>query len=264
MPNRIMKDSICTSPNIDQLSRDAEVFFYRLIVQCDDFGRMDARLPILRAKCYPLQIDRVSQDDIRAWLAELANACLVTLYTVDGADYLQMRTWDRHQQIRAKRSKYPDMQSSDINCNQVISDAPVIQSNPITNVPADAGSADAERTPVPALSGASLTEQFHEHLEHLKDPQANRPAILHSVYALCFGEAGAPDYGYLGSTAKKVGGAGRLAQLMFELVTRPPVGDVLAYIVAEENARKKRAKFTGENREISEVKFSTNGGDIYA
>ena len=51
MPNRILKDSICTSPNIDRVDRDAEVFFYRLIVRCDDFGRMDARLPILRAKC---------------------------------------------------------------------------------------------------------------------------------------------------------------------------------------------------------------------
>jgi hypothetical protein len=131
MPNRIIKDSICTSPNIDQLSRDAEVFFYRLIVQCDDYGRMDARLPILRAKCYPLQIDKVTQDDIKVWLAELVQAELVILYTVSGSDYLQMRTWERHQQVRAKRSKYPEMQASDINCDQVQSDAPVIQSNPI-------------------------------------------------------------------------------------------------------------------------------------
>jgi hypothetical protein len=131
MPNRILKDSICTSPNIDTLSRDAEVFFYRLLVQCDDFGRMDARTPILRAKCYPLQIDRVTPDHIKAWLQELVQANLVTIYTVDGGDYLQMRTWERHQQIRAKRSKYPDMPSDDINCNQVQSDAPPIQSNPI-------------------------------------------------------------------------------------------------------------------------------------
>jgi hypothetical protein len=130
MPNRILKDSICTSPNIDTLSREAEVFFYRLLVQCDDYGRMDARAAILRAKCYPLQVDTVSQDNIRAWLAELVQAQLVILYRVDGGDYLQMRTWERHQQIRAKRSKYPDMITSDINCDQVITNVPVIQSNP--------------------------------------------------------------------------------------------------------------------------------------
>jgi len=46
-------------------------------------------------------------------------------------------------------------------------------------------------------------------------------------------------------------------------VPRPPAGDVLAYIVAEEAARKKRAATMGGNREISEVQFATNGGDIY-
>lgn len=131
MPNRILKDSICTSPNIDALSRDAEVFFYRLLVQCDDYGRMDARPAILRAKCYPLQIDKVTQDDVKQWFDELVRARLVIPYSVDGADFLQMRTWERHQQIRAKRSKYPDMIADDINCNHVIADAPVIQSNPI-------------------------------------------------------------------------------------------------------------------------------------
>lgn len=131
MPNRILKDSICTSPNIDALSREAEVFFYRLMVQCDDFGRMDARPAILRAKCYPLQVDTVSQDDIRRWFAELVQAELIIPYHADGGDYLQMRTWERHQQVRAKRSKYPDMKSSDSNCDQVIAYVPVIQSNPI-------------------------------------------------------------------------------------------------------------------------------------
>ncbi len=263
MPNRILKDSICTSPNIDALSREAEVFFYRLLVQCDDYGRMDARPAILRAKCYPLQIDTVTQDDIKRWFAELVQANLIIPYRANDGDYLQMRTWEKHQQVRAKRSKYPDMIADDINCNHMQSDAPVIQSNPIhTNVPADAGSADAELPP-PAPSGASITEQFRTLHEELKNA-ANKPAILRAVYVLCFGEAGAPDYGYLGKTARQVGGAGRLAQLMFELVTRPPAGDILAYIVAEENGRKKRASQNGGNREISELIFAKPGEDVYA
>jgi len=135
MPNRILKDSICTSPNIDQLSRDAEVFFYRLIVHCDDFGRMDARLPILRAKCYPLQIGTVLEDNIAAWLSELEAAHLVTVYTVEGQDYLQMRTWDKHQQIRAKRSKYPSLQDSDSNRNHLIADDGICPRNPIQSNP---------------------------------------------------------------------------------------------------------------------------------
>ena len=43
MPNRIIKESICTSENIDQLSPFCETVFYRLIVNVDDYGRIDAR-----------------------------------------------------------------------------------------------------------------------------------------------------------------------------------------------------------------------------
>jgi len=151
MPNRILKDSICTSPNIDALSREAEAFFYRLLVQCDDFGRMDARPAILRARCYPLRLDAVTDKHVSAWLTELVGVDLVLLYTVDGRQYLQMRTWERHQQVRAKRSKYPDPQSFDSNCNQAQSNVPdneydngiQSESNPVVVVVAPAPPAAA-------------------------------------------------------------------------------------------------------------------------
>lgn len=131
MPNRILKDSICTSPNIDALSIDAEVFFYRLMVQCDDFGRMDARLPVLRSRCYPLRLDSFTDAIIGNLLNELVHNGLVTVYEVAGRPYLEMVTWHKHQQVRAKRSKYPQPIAFDINCDQLQSNAPVIQSNPI-------------------------------------------------------------------------------------------------------------------------------------
>ena len=138
MPNRILKESICTSSEIDALTPEEEVFFYRLIVNCDDFGRLDARLPILRAKCFPLRIDQVKDKDIERWLKRLSDKNLLFVYIVDNNPYLQLTTWEKHQQVRAKRSKCPspddadeDMQTSDINCNQAQVNVPVIQSNPI-------------------------------------------------------------------------------------------------------------------------------------
>ena len=71
MPNRILKDSICTSPNIDALSREAEAFFYRLLVQCDDFGRIESNPTDIIARCFPLRIDSVSTDGVQGWIAEL-------------------------------------------------------------------------------------------------------------------------------------------------------------------------------------------------
>ena len=139
MPNRILKETICTSSTINELSAEDEAFFYRLIVQCDDFGRMDARPAIIRAKCYPLRLDAVGESKVKQMLARLAKAGLVQLYAVDGQDYLQMTTWDKHQQVRAKRSKYPapatHAQAGDIMCNQVISDDSICPRNPIQSNP---------------------------------------------------------------------------------------------------------------------------------
>lgn len=119
MPNRFLKESICTSDTIDQLTEAEENLFYRLIVNCDDFGRMDARPAIVRARCYPLRLATVSDDDIAARLNRLAEVGLIHLYEADGRLYLQMVTWAKHQQVRAKKSKYPDPPAPDNVCNQL-------------------------------------------------------------------------------------------------------------------------------------------------
>lgn len=133
MPNRIIKESICTSDNIDQLSAFQETVFYRMIVNCDDYGRMDARPKILASKLFPLKDIRTQQ--IEEALRALTSAELVILYEVDGKPFLQMKTWDRHQQVRAKRSKYPapesGIQKHDINCYQMQADASKCPRNPI-------------------------------------------------------------------------------------------------------------------------------------
>ena len=55
MPNRILKESICTSGSIDDLSWFEEVLFYRLIVNCDDYGRFDGRTAIIKNRLFPLK-----------------------------------------------------------------------------------------------------------------------------------------------------------------------------------------------------------------
>jgi hypothetical protein len=135
MPNRILKDSVCTSDNLDHLTAEQEVFWYRLLVQCDDYGRMDARPAILRARCYPLRLGTVSEQDVADWLTALVAANLVRVYEVAGKPYLQVTTWDRHQQVRAKRSKYPPMIADDSIGNHLLSDDRTCTRNPIQSNP---------------------------------------------------------------------------------------------------------------------------------
>ena len=136
MPNRILKESICTSEEIDQLSPFQEIMFYRLIVNCDDYGRADARAKVLKSKLFPLRDVRV--DQIETALNALASAKLVILYEVDGKPFLQMKTWGKHQQVRAKKSKYPapegyceDEISNDGNGNHLLSNDSKCPRNPI-------------------------------------------------------------------------------------------------------------------------------------
>ena len=121
MPNRIIKESICISDDIAKLSDKEEILFYRLIVQCDDFGIFDGRPAIVRSKCFPLKLDKISEKDVEKWLANLESAGMIAFYTAQGRQYLRMVSWSKHQQIRAKRSKYPQPIEADNTCNQLIS-----------------------------------------------------------------------------------------------------------------------------------------------
>lgn len=126
MPNRLIKESICTSDTINELTWMQEVCFYRLITVCDDFGRMDARPQILKGRMFPLREDLRSGEILKA-LNALEDAGLIRRYTVGGKPFLQVLTWEHHQQIRAKVSRYPgpenaDMISDDIKCDHMISD----------------------------------------------------------------------------------------------------------------------------------------------
>lgn len=98
MPNRILKESICRSEEIDSLSWFEEVLFYRLIVICDDFGRYDGRAKIIKGSCFPLK--DVTEKDIDKALDKLSAVGLVRVYETQGRPYLQLVTWADHQRIR--------------------------------------------------------------------------------------------------------------------------------------------------------------------
>ena len=131
MPNRILKESICTSDSVDSLSWFEEVLFYRLIVNCDDYGRFDGRPAIIKNRLFPLK-ESLTTKAISKAVNTLVTAGLVVLYEFEGKPYLYLPTWNDHQNVRAKRSKYPSPEGCVIAheniCNHMYADVPVIQS----------------------------------------------------------------------------------------------------------------------------------------
>lgn len=106
MPNRILKESICYSDDIDKLSPFEEVVFYRLVVNCDDYGRLDARASFLKSKLFVTK-QGVTEKNVSDAVSKLASIGLVRLYKVDGKPFLLFPKWNLHQRIRNSKEKYP-------------------------------------------------------------------------------------------------------------------------------------------------------------
>lgn len=106
MPNRIIKESICTSDSIAELGWFEEVLFYRLIVNCDDYGRFDGRTAVIKSFLFPLKAE-ISSSAVEDAISKLQKVGLVRRYFVDGAGYIEFPDWEKHQTVRAKNSRYP-------------------------------------------------------------------------------------------------------------------------------------------------------------
>ena len=106
MPDRLIRESWCASETIDRLTPFEETVLARLIVNCDDFGRMDGRINVLCSRLFVTRRD-VGAEQMRAAIAALEREGLVLRYAVAGKEYIQMRGWGEHQRIRTQRSKYP-------------------------------------------------------------------------------------------------------------------------------------------------------------
>lgn len=121
MPNRIIKESICVSESINRLSWFQEVLFYRLMVNCDDYGRFDGRVAVIRNRLFPLK-DGLAGVTVSKGLEALKQAGLIIPYEDSGRPYLYIPSWNEHQTIRAKKGKYPvplHMKSSESMCKQM-------------------------------------------------------------------------------------------------------------------------------------------------
>ena len=106
MPARMLREGILTSERIASLNWAEEVFYRRLMSVVDDYGRYYATPMLLRAACYPLQLNKVSDPDIEKWIAGCATAALVRVYSAkDGKRYLELL--DFRQRVRASVSKFP-------------------------------------------------------------------------------------------------------------------------------------------------------------
>ena len=158
MPNRIIKESLCTSEKISELTDFEFRLWIGLITQADDAGRGDARPAIIKGRVFPLR-ERVTAKDIGASLHALAAKGCVFLYTVGGKPYFWFPGWADHQRVRDVKPKYPSPDESDADCMQ--------NNAPVDNLPQLA--ADCGLNPIQSESNSN------------PNPNTNRRAGAHFI-----------------------------------------------------------------------------------
>ncbi len=108
MPTRILRDGIIDSKAVNALSEPAEILYRRLMSVVDDYGRFEADPELIRARCFPRQLDRWSVDRIDGVLQELTvkhgDFQLITVYSHGSKKLLQINNFG--QRVQAKE-KYP-------------------------------------------------------------------------------------------------------------------------------------------------------------
>lgn len=112
MPNRILRDWT-DSETIDLLTIRAEIFFTRLIMKVDDYGRYSANIKMLKSTLFPLKTD-IRETDITRWLTECEKSGLIVLYLVASKEYVQIKNFK--QVLRQKLQKFPAPADDNIKC----------------------------------------------------------------------------------------------------------------------------------------------------
>jgi hypothetical protein len=104
MPTRILRDGIISSRAVAGLSDQAEILYRRLMSVVDDYGRMEADIDLIRAKCFPVQLERWTTARVFKAFAELGSSPLVTIYSGPEKKLFQLNKFG--QRVQSK-PKYP-------------------------------------------------------------------------------------------------------------------------------------------------------------
>lgn len=161
MPNRILKESVKYSDQIDLLSWFEEVVFYRLMVSADDYGCFDGRINILKNELFPAK-DNVTKKAVQDAILRLTSVGLLCEYTVNDKPYVFFPNWEKHQRVRNKKRKYPEPpEYLTANCCQLTADCPPeseSESESESEMEANASCAEPEPVSAPPVISLPLND----------------------------------------------------------------------------------------------------------
>lgn len=119
MGNRMIKESIRTDKQVNELNDFCFRLWTYLLTYVDDYGRGNADPDLLKGFCFARRKD-VTTKHIEKGLEELQNIDLIRLYKVEDEIYLYFPSWEKHQRIQTKKSKCPEPVDTEKNFHTVV------------------------------------------------------------------------------------------------------------------------------------------------
>lgn len=103
---RTIKPEFPQSESMGHVCREARLCFIQLWTIADDSGRLRGNSRMLASLLYPYDDD--AKDLMDSWLSELEREGCVDRYMAEGATYIQITEWTKHQKIdKPSPSKIP-------------------------------------------------------------------------------------------------------------------------------------------------------------
>jgi len=263
---RIIDSRIRKSLSFSALTYRQRDLWHGLITVADDQGRTLALPAIVRSEVWPY--DEINVSEVQEDLSALVDQGMIYIYQVKNKPVLQVVNWWRYQVKQwagpsdwdppegwedRKRYHGPGHKIILENwdrpggfgpgyayANQVENHLENHLENHAGLNDSDSDS-DIEEDPKGPASGTSVPTpaNLDDWLELLQQEKNKNAALKKMIEVLHPSLVEFPDFGYIGKTAKKVGGAGRLAVLIWETAAKNVTGDLLAYIMAMTNGRTK-------------------------
>lgn len=256
-----------------------KVLWPMLLAACDNQGRGLAAGDVIKWTICP-NVDELTAENIPDLLAQMDEQEMLHLYTDSRGRFLfqVIRWWEYQHPQWAQPSTYEapegwidrvriqrgseqitdNWESAGGFCTDEPQAPPSVPpGNPPGNPPGQAPDTPKTKTKTmpkskskpkskeeteTAGAGAVAPATFQDWQAMIQKPPngSNRTAVLIAMHKALFPGRDPPEFGYMGKMARDVGGAGRMAELLWQASTRPPTGDVLRYCAGMSKGQKSR------------------------
>lgn len=105
-PNRIIKESILTSPTLGRLSIGAHAHFFSVLLLSDDWGCFESTPIVIKGKCYSIR-KRITEKRINEWQNEMENIGLIRRWGNGEREYAMLVNFDTHNRYGVKEDGSP-------------------------------------------------------------------------------------------------------------------------------------------------------------